>query len=96
MGVIAMSTLMGTGRDLLGQQLVALRWRTTIQSVVIIGLALGWAAIGVVGGWLIETVGFSAMFLAGSVGALLSAALLFTFLRAQHDSQAAKPEHTVI
>jgi predicted MFS family arabinose efflux permease len=83
MGVIAMATFMGTSRDLLGQQLVAPRWRTTIQSVVIIGLALGWAAIGVVGGWLIDAVGFSAMYLTGAVAALASAALLVTFLRRQ-------------
>lgn len=83
MGVIAMATFMGTSRDLLGQQLVTPRWRTTIQSVVIIGLALGWAAIGVVGGWLIEAIGFGAMFLTGAGAALASAALLAVFLRRQ-------------
>lgn len=83
MGVIAMATFMGTSRDLLGQQLVAPRWRTTIQSVVIIGLALGWATIAVVGGWLIEAFGFDAMFLTGTVAALTSAALLVSFLRRQ-------------
>lgn len=81
MSVIAMATFMGTSRDLLGQQLVASRWRTTIQSAVIIGLALGWATIGVVGGWLIEAIGFGAMFLTGAIAALASAVLLVIFLR---------------
>ena len=82
MGIIAMTTLTGASRDLLGQELVTPRWRTTIQSVVIIGLALGWAAIGFVGGWLIEAVGFGAMWLTGVVCALIAAGMLVTFLRA--------------
>ena len=48
---------------------------------MIIGLALGWAAAGVVGGWLIEAVGFGALWLTGIVGALISAGMLATFLR---------------
>jgi MFS family permease len=92
MGVIAMTTLTGASRDLLGQELVAPRWRTTIQSAVIIGLALGWAAIGFVGGWLIDTVGFGAMFLAGVICALISAGMLVAFLRARRaGGNAAQP-----
>ncbi len=83
MGVIAMTTLTGATRDMLGQELVIPRWRTTIQSVIIIGLALGWAAIGVAGGWLIDAVGFGAMYLTGSFCVLLSAGLLVVFLRSR-------------
>lgn len=96
MGIIAMTTLTGASRDLLGQELVTPRWRTTIQSVVIIGLALGWAAIGFVGGWLIDAVGFGAMWLAGIVCALIAASMLATFLRARRSGEpAAQPQAPV-
>ncbi|MFM7581450.1 MAG: hypothetical protein ACKO9F_01830, partial [Caldilinea sp.] len=83
MGVISMSLVMGTSRDLLGQQLVAARWRTAAQAVVVIGVALGWATIGVAGGWLIEQVGFYAMYLAGTVATFCSAGVLVAFLRSR-------------
>jgi MFS family permease len=83
MGVIAMITMAGPTRDLFGQEIVMPRWRTTIQGAVIIGLALGWATAGVVGGYVIETIGFGALFLAGAVAAALSAILLVGFLRRQ-------------
>lgn len=83
MGALGMMTLTGASRDLLGQELVSPRWRTTIQSALIIGLALGWAANGVIGGWLIEATGFGAMFLAGAFAVLISAGLLVLFLRAR-------------
>ena len=88
MGIIAMTTLTGASRDLLGQELVTPRWRTTIQSAVIIGLALGWAAAGVVGGWLIEAAGFGALWLAGIIGALISAGMLTGYLRVHRRVQA--------
>ena len=76
-----MTTITGATRDLLGQESVTPRWRTTAQSTIIIGLALGWALIGVVGGYLIDTVGFGAMFLTGAICVAISAALLVIFLR---------------
>ena len=91
MGVIAMTTLTGASRDLLGQELVTPRWRTTIQSVVIIGLALGWAAIGFVGGWLIEAVGFGAMWLTGVTGTLIAAGMLVAFLRTRRTPAVQQP-----
>jgi MFS family permease len=81
MGVIAMVTVAGTTRDLFGQEMVTPGWRTTSQGVAIIGLALGWAAAGLVGGTLIETMGFGVMFLVGAISALFSAGLLVGFLR---------------
>lgn len=81
MGAIAAITMLSTVRDLFGQELVTPRWRTTAAGVLIIGLALGWAVAGVVGGYLIETTGFSAMFLVGAVAASMSALLLAGFLR---------------
>ncbi len=62
-GCIATFTLTGTGRDMLGQELVIPRWRTGSQAVAIIGMALGWATAGILGGLLIAMRGFSALFL---------------------------------
>ncbi len=83
MGVLAMSLVMGTSRDFLGQQLVVARWRTAAQAVVVIGVALGWATIGVAGGWLIEQAGFYAMYLAATVATFCSAGVLVVFLRSR-------------
>jgi MFS family permease len=81
MAVIAAFTAMGTTRDLFGQELVIPRWRTSSQGVAMIGMSLGWATAGVVGGALIETTGFGALFFAGALAAALAATLLFAYLR---------------
>jgi MFS family permease len=81
MGIMAMIALLSTGRDLFGQEIVAPGWRTAIQGAILIGLASGWATAGMVGGYLIETIGFGAMFLVSAISALLSAGLLAAFLR---------------
>jgi MFS family permease len=81
MAVIATVTVMATTRDLLGQELVTLRWRTTIAGVAMIGLALGWATAGLAGGYLIEEVGYGALYFAGAAAALLAAVLLAGYLR---------------
>jgi MFS family permease len=79
--VVATFTAVGTTRDLFGQELVTPRWRTSSQGMAMIGMALGWATAGVVGGALIESVGFGALFLAGAAAAVLAAALLWGHLR---------------
>jgi MFS family permease len=91
-GAIGVMTLTGATRDLLGQELVTPRWRTTIQSAIIIGLALGWATIGVVGGWLIDAIGFGAMFFAGAISVAAAAGTLMLFLRRTHRAQQPTPE----
>lgn len=83
MGASAAITMIATARDLFGQELVTPRWRTTSAGVLIIGLALGWAVAGVIGGHLIETVGFSTMYIGGAVSTLASALVLAGFLRAR-------------
>jgi MFS family permease len=95
MGVIAMSTVAGTTRDLFGQEMVTPGWRTTSQGVAIIGLALGWATVGLVGGYLIETIGFGALFLIGAISALVSAGLLVGFLRRRQALTLPEPERVV-
>jgi MFS family permease len=91
MAVLAMSTVAGATRDLLGQEMVPLRWRTTSQGIAIMGLALGWATGGMVGGSLIETRGFGVTFLVGAIAALIAAGLLVAYLR-RFSSATAHPE----
>jgi predicted MFS family arabinose efflux permease len=79
--IIAVLTVTGTSRDMLGQELVIPRWRTSSQGVAMVGMALGWAVAGVVGGALIEAAGFGALFLSGALAAVLAAVLLFSYLR---------------
>ena len=81
MGASAAITMIATARDLFGQELVTPRWRSISAGVLIIGLALGWATAGIVGGHLIETVGFSAMYIAGAVTTLVAALVLTAYLR---------------
>ncbi len=81
MAVMAAIACLGTSRDLFGQELVIPRWRTSSQGVAMIGMSLGWAAAGVIGGVLIDAAGFSALFLAGALAAFLAAGLLFGYLR---------------
>ncbi|HEU5102287.1 MAG TPA: MFS transporter [Roseiflexaceae bacterium] len=80
MGVMAMIALLSTARDLFGQEIVAPSWRTAIQGTLLIGLASGWGTAGIVGGYLIETLGFGALFAVGAISAVLAAGLLATFL----------------
>jgi MFS family permease len=93
---IATFTMIGTTRDLFGQELVIPRWRTSSQGVAIMGMALGWAAAGVVGGALIETAGFSAVYLAGALASVLAATLLFGYLRRARQRQVVSEEATMV
>ncbi|MBK8051084.1 MAG: hypothetical protein IPK16_30685 [Anaerolineales bacterium] len=49
-------------------------------------LALGWAAIGVLGGGVVDAVGLVALYLTGACCVLLSAGLLVAFLRSRRTS----------
>jgi MFS family permease len=86
---IAMIAMTTTTRDLFGQEMVTPRWRTIGAGVLIIGLALGWAVAGIIGGYLIETVGFWAIFLAGAALSLLTAGILVVYLRERGATTAA-------
>ncbi|MBW7884740.1 MAG: MFS transporter [Caldilineaceae bacterium] len=81
MGIIALVTLTATTRDMFGQELVLPRWRTSSQGVVVVGLALGWSLAGIAGGALITVSGFTALYCAGALAALLAAGLLAGYLR---------------
>jgi hypothetical protein len=51
-------------------------------------MSLGWAAVGVIGGVLIDAAGFSSLFLAGALAAFLAAGLLFGYMRRARSQQA--------
>jgi MFS family permease len=69
MASIASSTAI-PARNLLSQESVQPRWRTTINAVSIISLAAGLGLSGYIGGILIETIGFQGLFLVSAALAL--------------------------
>jgi hypothetical protein len=73
-------TMLGTSRDMFGQEIVVPRWRTSSQGAAMLGLAFGLAVAGVVGGALIEALGFGALYLAGALAVLTAGGLLFGYL----------------
>jgi MFS family permease len=85
----AMLSVGGASRNVFSQELVETRWRALSSAVSTIGLALGWAAAAFIGGYLIRTAGFGAMFLFAGGAAWCSAALAFVYLRRR---KARKPQ----
>ncbi|MFN8466377.1 MAG: MFS transporter [Caldilineaceae bacterium] len=81
LALAATMTVLGTARDMFGQEIVVARWRTSSQGVAMLGLAFGLSAAGVVGGALIEAFGFGALYLTGALAALAAAGLLLGYLQ---------------
>jgi MFS family permease len=94
-GVLSMSTVNGTSRNLFSQEVVAVRWRGTAAAVLTIGLALGWAGSAAGGGYLIGQLGFRGLFLLVVPVAWMSSFLVWSYMRtrARHlqSAQAAEP-----
>ena len=67
-------------RNLFSQEMVIPRWRAHSQGTATLGLALGLSAIGIAGGILIESLGFSSLFIVGAMTGAASAGLLFLYL----------------
>jgi len=79
--VVPMQTITNTTRGIFGQEIVSARWRTSSQSIAVIGGALGWALAGIGGGALIQASGFATLYFVCALSALLAAGLLFGYLR---------------
>jgi predicted MFS family arabinose efflux permease len=62
-------------RNIFSQEIVKPRWRTTVNAVISICLALSMGVAGMVGGRIIPIIGFSGMFTIGAALALLSVLL---------------------
>jgi hypothetical protein len=81
LAVAATLTVLGTARDMFGQEIVIPRWRTSSQGAAMLGLAFGLSVAGVVGGALIEALSFGALYLAGALAVLTAAGLLLGYLQ---------------
>ena len=79
--VVPMQTLVNTTRGIFGQEIVSPRWRTSSQSIAVVGGALGWALAGIGGGALIQASGFATLYFVCALAALLAAGLLYGYLR---------------
>lgn len=79
--VIATQTIANTTRGIFGQEIFSARWRTSSQSISVVGGALGWAFAGIGGGALIQTSGFALLYLVSALCTLLAAGLLYGYLR---------------
>jgi predicted MFS family arabinose efflux permease len=79
--VVAAQTIANTTRGIFGQEIFSARWRTSSQSISVVGGALGWAIAGIGGGALIQASGFTMLYLACALAALLAAGLLYGYLR---------------
>ncbi len=78
-----LSALGSITRVVLSQEIVAPRWRGATSAIVIIGLALGWGSMALVGSAIIEKVGFSGLMYLSAGSALVSTALVWAYLLAQ-------------
>jgi predicted MFS family arabinose efflux permease len=86
-GAMVTFTVAGTARDLFGQEMVLPTWRTSSQAVTMIGLGLGYAIVGVLGGILLARGGYAALYWGGMLAALLAAALLTLYLRVEYSGK---------
>ena len=77
----AMNTIKNTTRDLFGQEIVSAHWRTSSQSIAVVGVALGWALAGISGGALIQASGFATLYFVSALCAVLAAGVVFGYQR---------------
>ena len=70
-------------RNVLSQEIVEARWRTTSSAMQTIGTALGWASTAVAGGFLIARFGFNGVFALGALCAATAAVLAYGYARAR-------------
>jgi len=92
MAAVAMQTVTNTTRGIFGQEIVSAHWRTSSQSIAVIGSALGWAFAGIGGGAVIQIGGFSMLYFVCALCALLAVGLLFGYLRVMGTRPAATAE----
>ena len=87
--IISMITVNGTARNVFTQELVMGHWRTTASAVQTIGMALGWAMMAALGGFLIQATGFAGLFLTSA--ALAAAGSVLLLLGERSPQRAARP-----
>jgi len=84
-----LSALGGTTRGILSQEIVAPRWRGATSAILILGMALGWASMALVGSAVIGLVGFSGLMYLSAASALVSAMLIAGYLYLKRPKPAA-------
>lgn len=88
LGVLVMVSIGSPVRNMFSQEIVLPHWRSTTSAIIIIGLALGWAFIATVGGYVIAAFGFSTLFLVGMLPSLVAVFLLLGMARLWPSPQA--------
>jgi predicted MFS family arabinose efflux permease len=74
------TSMVGTMRGLLSQEIVQPRWHSATSAINILGMALGWGSMAILGGMLIGVIEFSGLMVISAACALASAVLIFSFL----------------
>jgi MFS family permease len=88
-GIIGAVATSRPARNVFSQRSVAPEWRSTASAASTIGLGVGWAAVAVFGGFVIEAWGFGALFAIASVFGLVNALLLYLYVNRQRQPEVA-------
>jgi MFS family permease len=82
MAAMSMSSIHSATRNLFSQQLVDSHWRTTTAAIVTVGVGLGWASSAVIGGVLVNAVGFAGLFAFTAGLAMIAGIIAWGYQRA--------------
>jgi len=75
-GVIVLTSITVPAFTVLHQEMMPLRWRTTMSSSATLARGLGWSSIALIGGFIITNLGYRSFFLTGA-GLVAAGSLLF-------------------
>jgi MFS family permease len=75
------AALAGPIRSALSQEIVAPRWRGATSAILILGLALGWASMALLGSAIIGMVHFGGLMVLSALSGLLAAVLVLAYAR---------------
>jgi MFS family permease len=75
-----MNMVLLPARNLFGQEIVPLGWRTPMSAISTIGLGLGWGMIAIFGGSLVPQIGFQGLFYTSASLSLLSSLIMLAYI----------------
>jgi len=75
-GVIVLTSIMAPAFTVFHQEIMPLRWRTTMSGSATLARGLGWSSIALIGGYIITNLGYRSFFLTGA--GLVAAGSLFS------------------
>ena len=76
-----LAALAGSIRGVLSQEIVAPRWRGATSAILILGMALGWASMALLGSAIIGMIHFGGLMYLSALSGLLSAGLILAYAR---------------